>query len=90
MMVVKMHLKSLANFYHGVIASKDNCLLCGDCIFMSHKGGKDKTVQRSVIATFEPWPSHFSDLVKTEKVTMEEAYDSLLIERTDLHHVKAT
>jgi len=57
---------------------------------MSHKGGKDKTVQRSVIATFEPWPSHFSDLVKTEKATMEEAYDSLLIERTDLHHVKAT
>jgi hypothetical protein len=56
---------------------------------MSHKGGTDKTVRRSVIATFEPWPSHFRDLVKTEKVTMEEAYESLLIERTDLHHVKA-
>jgi hypothetical protein len=45
-----------------------------------HKGGKDETVQRSVIATFEPWPSHVSDLVKTKKVMMEEAYESLLIE----------
>jgi hypothetical protein len=33
-------------------------------------------VQRSAIATFEPWPSDVSDLVKTEKVMMEEAYES--------------
>ncbi len=79
-MVVKMHLKSLATLYYGVLASKDNCLACGDWIFLLHKGGKDETVQRSVIATFEPWPSHVSDLVKTKKVMMEEAYESLLIE----------
>lgn len=39
-----------------------------------------RQVQRSAIATFEPWPSDVSDLVETEKVMMEEAYESLLID----------